>query len=245
MLFEIIASSLFIVALSFVGIILLALKHDILKKYMWLLIAFASGTLLSAAFLHLIPEAFASFGNAPIFILSGIFMSYILESVLHWHHCRGECVSHVKPVAYLILIADAVHNFIDGLILAAAYLADFHLGVLTTIAIAAHEVPQELSDFVILLKGGYEKKKALLLNFSAAITIVLGALTTYFFAQSGEYIPILLSFAAGNFIYLSLSDLVPELHKKSSTKETIAKIAMFLIGIALLYFISGIIPEVH
>jgi zinc and cadmium transporter len=244
MLFEILLSSIIVALISFVGILTFYLKHETLKKYTWILIALASGTLLAAAFFHLIPETFHEAGElAPIYILVGILTSYIIESGLHWHHCRGECKTKIKPMGYLISIGDGIHNFIDGIVLGAAYLADFNLGVITTIAIIAHEIPQEISDFGILIKAGYSKKRALIVNFFTASTIIVGSLVAYFFATSAETLIPLIGFAGGNFLYLALSDLVPELHEHNSTKRTITKFAVMLFGIALLYFISGMIPS--
>ena len=180
---------------------------------------------------------------APIYILTGVLVSYMIESGLHWHHCRGECKTKIKPMGYLVSIGDGIHNFIDGIVLGAAYLADFNLGVITTIAIIAHEIPQEISDFGILIKAGYSKNRALVVNFFTASTIIVGSLVAYFFATSEETFIPLIGFAAGNFLYLALSDLVPELHEHSSTKRTIIKFAIMLFGITLIYFLSGLMEH--
>jgi len=243
MLSYILASSIIIALVSFIGVLTFYLKHQTLKKYTWVLIALASGTLLAASFFHLIPETFAGSELAPIFILTGVLVSYIIESGLHWHHCRGECIEKIKPMGYLVLIGDSIHNFIDGVVLAAAYLADFNLGVITTIAIIAHEIPQELSDFGMLIKAGYSRNKALLVNFFAASTVVVGGLIAYFFVTSPETIIPLIGFAAGNFLYLALSDLVPELHEHTSTKRTIIKFLIMILGIVIIYFLAGLVPS--
>jgi zinc and cadmium transporter len=243
MLFEILTSSFLIALLSFVGLITLYFKHETMQKYLWVLIALASGTLLATAFFHLIPEAFEH--NASQFILVGVLISYIIESVLHWHHCRGECKKHIKPYGYLNLLGDGIHNFIDGIVLGAAYLVNVELGIVTTLAIIAHEIPQELSDFGILLKSGFNRKKALMMNFITASTVIIGALVSFYFAQAHEAIFPLIGIAAGNFIYLALSDLIPELHKETTTKRTIIKLIIILLGIALIYLMTGIATHVH
>ena len=245
MLFEILASAILIALFSLVGLFTFYLKHETMKKYLWVLIALASGTLLSASFFHLIPETFHEAGEAAgLYILAGVLLSYIIESGLHWHHCRGTCKEvKVKPMGYLILIGDGLHNFIDGIVLGAAYMADFNLGLITTVAIIAHEIPQELSDFGILLKSGMNRTKALITNFIVACTVILGGLTAYFFATNETTFIPLIGIAAGNFIYLALSDLVPELHEHNSTKRTLMKFAVMLLGIAIIYFISGLMPS--
>lgn len=247
MIFEVVSTAIIISLISFIGIITFYIKRETLKKYLWILIAFASGTLLSAAFFNLIPESLVHLGNDSfLFVLGGIILSYSIESLLHWHHCRGKCEEEkigVKPYAYLNLIGDGIHNFIDGIVLGAAYLSSVNLGIITALAIILHEIPQELSDFGILLSGGFDKKTALAFNFISASTIIVGSALSYISANTYNLVPYLVGLAAGNFIYLSLSDLVPELKKERTTIGTIIKLAVIIIGIIVIYLVSTAISH--
>ena len=172
--------SVFIISLiALIGIFALALKKEFLSKVTLILVAFAAGALLGAVFFDLIPES--NFDSAPLFILIGIIVFFCIERFIHWHHCHDkECeFKTTKAMGYLNLIGDAVHNFADGVIIAAAYLTNISLGMITTIAIAAHEIPQEIGDFAILIHSGFTRKKALLYNFLSALASVFGAIITY------------------------------------------------------------------
>ncbi|MFA5381739.1 MAG: ZIP family metal transporter [Candidatus Micrarchaeia archaeon] len=233
-------SAAFIVSLlSFIGVITLSLNEDKLKKILILLVAFSAGALMGGAFLHLLPEALEVSSCDPFFcVLIGFSLFFLIEKFLFWHHCHEhECEVH--SFTYMSLIGDGVHNFIDGLIIVAGFIVSVPFGITTTIAIIAHEIPQEIGDFAILLYGGWKKKKALLFNFASGLTAVLGALIgalTYIYIPN--FTSFLLPFAAGGFIYIASSDLIPELHKQKDTKRSILVFLMFLIGIGFMYAVK-------
>jgi zinc and cadmium transporter len=207
--------------ISLVGVITFGFREKTLKKMLLFLVAFSAGGLMGAAFLHLLPEALAtnSATNVGIYIIIGFSLFYIIERVLHWRHCHDE-KCHVHTFTYMSLIGDGIHNFIDGVTIAISFLAGIPLGVATTIAIIAHEIPHEMGNFAVLVHGGFGKLKALLWNFLSAIVAIVGALFGFFLSEIlGKSIPIILPFAAGGFIYVSASDLIPELHNESLVKK--------------------------
>lgn len=203
------------------------------------MIGFAAGSLIGGAFLHLIPETVekSTSMNAFLALLFG-FVSFVFFEKLLWrHYHRGKL--EVRPLAFLNLTGDGVHNFIDGLIMAASFLSSLHLGIVTSLAVAAHEIPQEIGDFGVLVYGGLKKSRALILNFITALTVVLGGATGYFLSSYiGESMIFLLPFAAGNFIYIAASDLIPELHKEPDAKKSAISIVAFILGILVMYMIA-------
>lgn len=228
--------------LSLVGLITLVLKEKVLKKIILPLVAFSAGALLAGALLHMIPEAIAETENITaifIWVLIGFSLFFLLEQFVHWHHCHKVPSEHKRPVTYLILIADGIHNFIGGLAIAGAFLVDIKIGMITWVVAAAHEIPQELGDFGILIHGGWSKKKALIFNFVSASTVILGALTTYFLSSKINII-FLLPFAAGNFIYIACSDLIPEVKHSCSIKNNVLHFLFFIIGILLIFLVKFI-----
>jgi len=242
--------STFLVSLiSLVGIFFITLKEQMFKRLLLLLVSFASGTLLGAAFLHLIPESLfpqpspTYNENAVIAILVGILAFFLLEKSL-WRHCHErECPIHT--FAYLDLLGDGVHNFIDGVVIAASFLVNTPLGATTTLAVIAHEIPQEIGDFGILIYGGFSKAKALLYNFLTAIIAIVGAILMCFlsaffptFSPSLEY---LLAFAAGGFIYIATTDIIPELHKETQLSKSAAQFFLLLLGMTLMWVLKRII----
>jgi zinc and cadmium transporter len=243
-LIYIILAVLIVSIISFAGIFTLLLKKKNFHKIISILISFAAGCLLGAAFFHLIPEAIEQTKNPFLMIIAGIVIFFFIEIFLHWHHCQThagekECSrkNKTKPVGILNLSGDAVHNFTDGIIIGASFIADIRLGIITTIAVAMHEIPQELGDFGILIHAGFSTKKALLFNFLSALTAVIGGITVYFFASSfNSIIPYLLSFAAGGFIYISMTDLLSEIKEEKETKKLFLQFIMFIIGLALMFF---------
>jgi len=228
--------------LSLVGLITLVLKERVLKKIILPLVAFSAGALLAGAFLHMIPEAIienGGVGNIFIWVLIGFSLFFLLEQFVHWHHCHRVPSEHKEAVTYLILIADGVHNFIGGLAIAGAFLIDVKVGMVTWLAAAAHEIPQELGDFGILIHGGWEKKKALIFNFLSALTVVIGALVAYFLSTKID-ISFLLPLAAGNFIYIACSDLIPEVKHGCNIKNNILHFISFIVGILLIFLVKFI-----
>jgi zinc and cadmium transporter len=230
----------FIVSLiSLAGIFSLALKDKLLKRILLLLVGFSAGAMLGGAFLHLIPESLETMSvtKVSLFILAGFAAFFIIERVLHWHHCHKEGKCNVHMFTYMSLIGDAVHNFIDGIIIAGSFVAGFPIGIVTTIAVISHEIPQELGDFGVLIYGGFSKIKAFAFNFISALTAVLGAVAGYFLSTFSESIAsFLVPFAAGSFIYIAASDLIPELHKEPKLKKSMLSFLFFLAGIAFIYF---------
>lgn len=242
--------SVFIVSLvSFVGIFALQLRPKMLDKILFGLVSFAAGALLGAAFLDLLPAALAANGG-PVFVyaLSGIVVFYMIETFLYWYHCHyGHHHHHhahqrVHPFAWLNLIGDGVHNFVDGMIIAAAYLANIPLGIATSVAVFLHEIPQELGDFGILVFGGLSRGRALFFNFLSALTAVVGALAVYYFSTTFQNISaVLVPFAAGGFIYIASADLLPELHKERNVNRAITQLFFFLLGIAVIWIMTMIL----
>jgi len=238
-LFYILASTIIVSLISLVGIFSLSFKDAVLKKILLVLVGLSAGALLGGAFFDLIPEAMKLSSSAPVFIVAGIVLFFMLERYLYWHHCHEGKKCDVHMFTYLSLVGDSVHNFIDGVIIAVSFLVSIPLGIVTSIAIIAHEIPQELGDFAILVYGGFKKSKALLFNFLTALTCILGALLAYLAASvAKDLISVLIPFAAGGFIYIAASDLIPELHREKDLKKASLSFLFFIIGLALMFAIS-------
>ncbi|WGI17328.1 ZIP family metal transporter [Methanonatronarchaeum sp. AMET-Sl] len=247
----ILTATTIIALLAWIGILTLALSNKTFKKLIKLLVAFAAGTLIAAAFIHLIPEAFYELGvghgelTAPLLIIGGFVFFFILEQYLNWHHCHKAPEEHVKtPFSYMILIANGIHNFVDGILIGAAFLVDYSLGIVTAIGVAAHEIPQELGNFGILVYGGWEKLKALFVNFLAALLIIPGGIVAYIGAEIIDPV-FIIPFAAGAFIYIGAADLIPEIHNGENIKTSIIILTMFLLGIAIILGVETFVPHQH
>jgi zinc and cadmium transporter len=235
-LFWIIGSGLLMSLLSLVGITTLALSEKNLHRILLPLVALSAGSLLGGALFHMIPESVEKIGeglSVYIYVAGGFAFFLLLEQLLHWHHCHREETHCKKPQTYLILVGDGIHNFIGGIAVAGTFLIDIRLGISTWLAAAAHEVPQELGDFGVLVHGGWSRKKALFWNFLSALTFLLGGLLTYMLSFS-DWIYYLIPFAAGNFIYIGASDLIPEVNKHESFSRNILHFCCFCIGILVL-----------
>jgi zinc and cadmium transporter len=223
-------------AISLVGILFLWVADKKIKKIFVYLVSFAAGGLFGDVFLHLIPEAiemgFAT--STALIILTGILASFAVERFLQWRHCHiptsGE---HPHSFAYMNLFGDGVHNLIDGLIIGVSFLASIPLGIATVIAVIFHEIPQEMGDFGVLVYGGFSKKKAVMFNFLTALTAVLGVVIALALGTVLEgFVPLLIPFAAGNFIYIAGSDLIPELRKDTpEPKKSALQLASLMLGI--------------
>jgi zinc and cadmium transporter len=241
--FWIFFSGLLMSAIALVGSLTLFLQEATLKKLLLPLVSLAAGTLLGGALLHMLPAAIEKSGNqASVYLwtLLGFTLFLALEQFLHWHHCHRAPSEH-RPLTYLILIADGVHNFIGGLAVAGAFLIDVRVGVSTWLAAAAHEVPQELGDFGILIHGGWNKGRALLYNFLSALTFLLGGIVAYS-ASFALDVTFLLPLAAGNFIYIAAADLIPEIKYHDDPKNNAIHFLSFLSGLGLLWVV-GIVFE--
>jgi zinc and cadmium transporter len=232
----IVAGGLLMSALALVGGLTLLLSAGAQARLVRPLVAFAAGSLLGGALLHMIPEAAQrDLGGITTYLwsLAGFAAFMGLEQFLHWHHCHRASADCRQPLTYLILLGDGLHNLLGGLAVGAAFLADVRVGVTTWLAAAAHEVPQELGDFGILIHGGWSRRRALLFNFLSALMFLVGGLVAYVVGQRIDTIG-LLAFAAGNFIYIAASDLVPEVNRHREMKANLVHFAAFVAGVALL-----------
>ncbi|MDP4007559.1 MAG: ZIP family metal transporter [Candidatus Peregrinibacteria bacterium] len=239
--------------ISLVGLFTLSIKVKHLQRVLMFFVSFAAGALLGDAFLHLIPEASAEFGfglSTSISILAGIVIFFVIERFIHFQHCHHieeiqNCDSshhepHVHVFAKMNLIGDSVHNFIDGMVIAASFIVSKEVGIATTLAVVLHEIPQEIGDFAVLIHGGFTRTRALVMNFITALFAVLGAVLTLVLSERiGGVEEYLVPIAAGGFIYIACSDLIPELHKESSRVKLVGQFVMFLVGIGVMWLLLG------
>jgi len=230
---------------SFVAAFSLLLKDKVLHKIVGFLVDLSIGVLLGVAFLDLLPDAIEKFGleNIFIYVLAGFFLFFLIEKVLHWRHCHDEdCAVHT--FAYINLLGEAVHNLTDGLIIGAAFVIDYKLGIATVLAVVLHEIPHEIGNFGVLIYAGFKKTKALLFNFLTGLTAVVGGILGFYLSQYvGVTANFLLPFAAGGFIYVAASDLIPEGKKERDLKKSITGFVIAVIGVLCVYFLAIIFPE--
>lgn len=226
---------------SLVGILTFSMNKKTLNKVLIFLVSLSAGVLIGDAFIHLIPEA-AEEGftlNLSLLILGGITLFFILEKFIHWKHCHLH-PSHDHKPSYVTmnLIGDAVHNFIDGLLIAGSFLVDIRLGLATTFAVILHEIPQEIGDFGVLLHGGLSKKKAIAFNIVTAMFAILGAIVALVMSSMIRFLPeYLIPLTAGGFIYIAASDLIPQIHhhKDKRISQSFLELLIFVLGIAMMY----------
>jgi len=233
----IILSTLIISLLSLAGVFTLALKEKALNQILLLLVGFSAGALAGGAFLHLLPESLEVLkaGETFIYTLVGFTIFFLMERILYWRHCHeGRCDIHA--FSYLNLFGDGLHNFIDGLVIAGSFLGGIPLGIATTIAVASHEIPQEIGDFGVLVYGGFSKGKALFYNLLSALMAVAGGVVGFYLstAISGLSV-VLLPLTAGGFIYIAASDLIPELHKEKDANKSNLAFILFILGILFMW----------
>ena len=236
MLWWILGAAVLDALLGFVGVFSLWFSKRDINSITHILIAFAAGTLLGGAFFHLLPESMNEIdvGLSLSLALAGFVLFMIVESFFHWHRCE-DCKIH--PFSYMMVVGDSIHNFLGGIIIAASFLSSISVGIATTIAILAHELPQQLGIFGVLIKGGFARNKAILYSFAAQSTVILGAIVGYFLAtETQSFVPLLIPFAAGNFIYIAAADLVPEMHKSEGSRKIIS-ILVFVLGLLFMYII--------
>jgi zinc and cadmium transporter len=225
------------------------------------LVSYAIGALLGAAFLEILPEALKLSTSVSIIsgaVLGGILLFFTLEKLLLWRHCHHDhCEAHdpVEPVkpgkpgdhgrsGTMIMVGNTFHNFVDGIIIAAAFLADVHLGVVTALAIIAHEIPQEVGDFMILLHSGYTKAQALLLNLVSSLATLLGGVLAYYALRSMQsVVPFLLALAASSMIYVAVADLIPGLHKRTTLRDTLEQVVLIALGISSIVLVQFLVSE--
>ncbi len=230
-------------SVSLAGLLLL-LKEDKLQKTATYLVSLAGGTLLGAAFLGMMPKAINLLNGSIILqiTLIGIVVFFLIEKIILWRTCYNkDCERYQNASAPLILIGDAFHNFIDGIVIASAFLSSINFGILATIAVFAHEIPQELADFGVLIKNGYSAKKAFFYNMISGLTAIpAGILSYYYLGSTTKLIPYVLAFSAASFIYIALAGLVPQMHKKTQLKDSIIQFMLIILGILIIYFIKKI-----
>lgn len=215
------------------------------------LISFAIGALLGAVFLDILPEAMETGKGATVSgtILAGILLFFTLEKLLLWRHCHHDhCEVHDSHShgrsGTMIMVGDTFHNFVDGVIIAAAFLTDTHLGIVTALAIIAHEIPQEVGDFLILLHSGYSKAQALRVNLLSSLAMLAGGVLAYFALQSAQNIvPSLLALSAASMIYVAVADLIPGLHKRAQLSDTVQQVTLIAMGVAVIFLVGVLVPE--
>jgi len=236
-----IIAALIVGLLSFSGALSLVIKEKWLHKILIYLVAFSAGSMIGAAFFHLLPEVLNNSDTLQIFVyaLFGFSLFFILERILRWHHCHdGKCETH-EHLGWMNLIGDGVHNLIDGMVIFAAFLGGPALGIPVTLSIVLHEVPQELGDFGVLIYSGFSKKRALLYNFLSALVAIIGVVLAYFlYAIDASVLNFLLPFAAGGFIYIAASDLIPEIHKDEKTSRAILSYVLFIAALVFMYYMK-------
>ena len=227
--------------LALVGVLTYFFNEESLNKILHSLVAMAAGTLMGGALFHLLPEALGHAAKPlPVFVSFAFGFTALLfvEQFLEWQHSHQDHATSKQPIGYLILIADGLHNFIGGLGIGAAFLIDVKLGLTAWLAEALHELPQEMGDFGILVRSGWNKKSALTANFISALTFPLGGLTVYFISDSVNVAP-LIPFAAGNFVYIAASGLIPEIkHHHENRGHSLVNFMAFCFGFGLLYLLA-------
>ncbi len=239
----IILSVLIVSVISLVGIFFIFMRKSKLEKLLIFLVALSAGTMFGGAFFHLIPELVDSGNftlNTSFLILGGIIFFFIVENFIHWRHCHvPTSKNHPHHLGVMNLVGDGIHNFIDGLIIAASYIASIPLGIATTLAVIMHEIPQEIGDFGVLLYAGFTKKRALGFNFLSALTAMVGAIIGILVSgNSDQFVRIIIPIAAGGFIYIAGSDLIPEIHKKQTEKFSLWNLIGIILGIMLMYVLK-------
>ena len=239
-LLTIILATFLISLCVWVAVLFIFFKKEVLSQITIFLVSLSAGALMGGAFLHLLSEASEILSADVLF---GVFLLsfvsfFFIEKVLHWQHCHKENC-HIHTFGYMNLVGDSIHNFIDGLVIASTFVIDFNLGVTTTLAIALHEIPQEIGDYGVLIHSGFQSKKALFINYLVALVVVVGGVVGYFSSSYLEsFLPHLLPFAAGGFVYIAASDLMPEIRKETNLKKSMVSFLVFILGILMMYFIK-------
>lgn len=231
----------FVSLLSLLGAVVMIIKQRFIKKILILMVSFAAGAMLGDVFLHMIPEL-AHEGKLNLYssmiILLGILIFFVLEKIIHWRHCHlTACKDHTHPLAFMNLVGDAVHNFIDGVLIAGSFMMSVPIGIATTIAVILHEIPQEMGDFGVLLHSGMKPRKALMFNFFSALTAVFGALIVLFIGNNIDVTGVIIPITIGGFLYIANADLIPELHKETKVSQSFLQLVTFIIGAGIMYLL--------
>ncbi len=230
---------------SLAGIFTITINEKKLKNVLFIFVSFAAGTMLAGAFFDLLPEAALVKGvlitDVFLYALIGVIVFFVVESVIHLYHCHFLGDNHyVKPVTYLNLVGDGLHNFLDGIAIAVSFLTSTEIGIAVTLAVIFHEIPQEIGDFSVLLYGGFSKAKALGFNFLTALTAFAGAFFAYFFsiALGPTLTAFLLAFSGGGFLYMAAANLIPEMHKEENFSKSLLQLIALLVGVVLIFAIT-------
>ncbi|MBI5225734.1 ZIP family metal transporter [Candidatus Micrarchaeota archaeon] len=237
----IIGATIIVSLISLIGIITIPFKEKTLNNVIFVLVGFATGAVLGAIFFDLIPQAIADSGAATVMAatLGGLLAGFVLEKIISWHHHHVPHKGHhhdEKPLGYLNLLGDALHNFFDGVAIAASFLVSVPIGITTTTAIALHEIPHEMGNFGLFLYSGFGKKKAIAFNLVGALASVAGGVMFFYFAPAVTSLKAIgLSFSAGTLLYIATTDLFPELHKETRLQQTLAQLALIFVGIGTMY----------
>jgi zinc and cadmium transporter len=251
----IILATLIVSVFSLSGIITLSLREKTLHSILFFLVAFSAGSILGASLFDLLPEAVELVDESVVFIYVavGYLAFFVLERFIYWYHGHGhhgdiegmgDERAPAKGFAYLNVLGDGIHNFIDGMIIAASFTAGFSVGLATTIAVIFHELPQEMGDYGILIYAGFERSKALILNFMAALSVVVGGVFGIFFLGTVEALSgLLIAFSAGAFIYLSASELIPELQEEDDLWRSLVQFGVFLVGLFAIWYLGIVFHE--
>lgn len=229
-------------AIALIGSATFLLRESTFSKVVLPLVALAAGSLLGGALFHMIPASLTEIGDTRevvTWVAAGFVTFLILEQFLHWHHCHRGIGAH-RPVGYLILLADGLHNLIGGLAVGGAFVIDIRLGIVTWLVAAAHEVPQELGDFGLLVHSGWSRRQALLFNVVSGLTFPLGALLALWLS-AGIDVAFLVPFAAGNFLYIAAADLIPQFAEETTLGRKLVVLASFMVGLGGLYLIATLI----
>lgn len=243
----IVGSGLAMSAIALVGSLALLLSAPTMRRVVTPLVALAAGSLLGGAFFHMLPaatRAMSDLGLVFAWTMVGFAVFLALEQFLHWHHCHRVEADCRQPIGYLILAGDALHNVLGGLGVAGVFLVDVRLGLMAWIAAAAHEIPQELGDFGVLVHSGWSRGRALLFNFFSGLTFLVGGLVAYAAAGRGQ-IPFLVPFAAGSFLYIGASDLIPQVNRHASVRGNAVHFLAFAAGLILLWLLRGVARGDH
>ena len=228
--------------LSLLGALFLVIKRTSLSRIMSPLLALSSGVLLGSTFFDLLPEGLELVPDQALpLVIAGIITFFAFEKLLNWHHhIEGDHPGDTNAAGHLTLVGDGIHNFIDGIIIGGAFLVSVPLGISTTLAVIAHEIPHELADFTILLHSGFTNGKALWFNFLSATTAIFGTVLVLAVSQvEHQLAPYLVPFGAGNFLYIAMSDLIPELHRRRSKTASVIHIVALTLGAAIIYFLPS------
>ncbi len=229
--------------ISLVGIVFLAVNENKLKQIVFLLVSTAVGALFGDTFIHLLPETFAHGEDSragSLLVLAGILMFFVLEKFLRWHHHHTVEDEHtIHPMGYMNLVADAVHNGIDGLLIGASFLTSMQLGIATTVAVVLHEIPSEICRFGVLVHAGFSKTRALWLNLLSATVAILGAVAALLLGgESHGFVSTMQPLTAGGFIYVAGTDLLPELSHDVEPKKSVLQVLCMSVGVAIMYALT-------